>query len=69
MRNSKAGMTPTKPHPKGIVPTAPATVCIRTFSMGVNGYERYFEKTLKTENPINAEGMAMVLIHPVCNPK
>ncbi len=26
IRNSKAGMTPTNPQPRGIVPTAPATV-------------------------------------------
>lgn len=37
--------------------------------MGVNGYDRYLEKTLKTEKPIRADGMAMVLIHPVCSPK
>ena len=40
-RNSKAGMTPTNPHPRGMVPTAPATVCIKTFSTGVKGKDRY----------------------------
>lgn len=31
-RYSSAGTTPTKPHPSGIVPTLPATVCTNTFS-------------------------------------
>lgn len=64
-RNSKAGITPTNPHPSGIVPTAPATVWIRTFSIGVNGKDSCLDNTLKTEKPIKAEGMAIVLIHPV----
>lgn len=80
-RNSKAGTTPTNPHPKGIVPTDPATVCTRTFSTSLNpspnpilprgppNRSAKVRRPLKYAKPIKALGMAIPETHPVCRPK
>jgi hypothetical protein len=52
-----------------MVPTDPATDWIKTFSTGVNGNLSVFATTLKYANPMSAEGMAIPLTQPVCNPK
>jgi hypothetical protein len=62
-------MTPTKPHPRGIVPTDPATDCTRTFSTGVKGYDSVLETALNHAKPSRALGMAILETHPVCRPK
>ena len=80
-KNSSAGTTPTNPHPKGIVPTLPATVCTSTFSTSLNSAPHpsfsptlpslhiNVRRPLKYAKPIKAEGIAMPDIHPVCKPK
>lgn len=68
-RNSRAGITPAKPHDSDMSPTVSAMVWIKTVSSRLNDERSRGEAALKNAKPIRAEAMDMSLPQPDCRMK